>query len=97
MSASSSKVQIIRIRDCIDKNLSLRIYADDFFKHIELLEENDLVIDFDGVIFVSRSFAQEFSNLMKTSHKHITITNQSEEIKAIFKAVQSPRRKANIF
>lgn len=96
MSASSSKICVIKIRDHVDKNLSLRIYASDFFKKIESSDQNDLVIDFDGIISVSRSFAQEFLNLMKTSQKHITIINQPEEIRMIFRVVQNPRKKARI-
>ena len=94
MPTSSSRIQVISIRDRVDKNLSLRIYASDFFKSIESLDQIEFVIDFDGVISVSRSFAQEFLNLMKTSRKHITIVNQPEEIKMIFNAVQNPRKKA---
>ena len=48
MSASSSEIAIIKIKDQVDKNLSLRIYADDFFEFIDLLDQNEILIDFEG-------------------------------------------------
>lgn len=96
MSASSSEIAIIKIKDQVDKNLSLRIYADDFFEFIDLLDQNEILIDFEGVISASRSFAQEFLNLVKASHKHITIINQKEEIDVMLQAVQYPRKKTRI-
>lgn len=95
--SSSSEIPIIKIRDIIDKNLSLRIYADDFYSYIEPLDQNDLVVDFDGVVTVSRSFAQQFLDLMKNCSKRITIIKQSDEIKIIFTVVKFPRKKARIF
>ncbi len=97
MSASSSNTLVIKIGDHVDKNLSLRTYANDFFNDIESFDQNDLAVDFDGVISVSRSFVQEFLSLAETSHKHITIINQSEEVQTIFRAVRFPRKKARIF
>ncbi|MDD3999647.1 MAG: DUF4325 domain-containing protein [Bacilli bacterium] len=96
MSASSSEITSIKIKDQIDKNLSLRIYANDFFEFIESLDQKEIVIDFDGIISASRSFAQEFFNLMKNTDKNISLINQSEDIKAVFKAAQRPRRKTKI-
>lgn len=97
MSTSSPEIPIIKIRDQIDKNLSIRAYAYDFYDYIASLNQNQLVVDFDGVSTVSRSFAQQFLDLMKTCNKHITIINQSEEIETIFRVVKSPRKKARIF
>lgn len=96
MSTSSSEIPIIKIRDRINKNLSLRVYAGDFYEYIKSLDQNDLVVDFEGVTAVSRSFAQEFLNLMKICSKRITIINQSEEIKTMFNVVKSPRKRAKI-
>jgi anti-anti-sigma regulatory factor len=92
----SSGIPIIKISDCLNKNLSLRIYADNFFEHIKTLDQNDLIVDFDGVVSVSRSFTQQFLNLMKVCGKRIVIINQSEEIKTIFNVVKSPRKRAKI-
>lgn len=96
MQVSSSDLLVIRIKDHVDKNLALRVYADDFFNYIESLDYNTLVIDFDGVVSVSRSFAHQFLNLMKNCQKRITIVNQSNEIKLIFNAVRYPREKSVI-
>jgi translation initiation factor IF-3 len=96
MSASSSEITSIKIKDQVDKNLSLRVYADDFFEFIESLDQKEIVIDFDGIISTSRSFAQEFLNLMKNTSKDISLINQSEDIKAVFKAAQRPRKKTKI-
>lgn len=96
MSTPSPEIPIIKIRDCINKNLSLRVYADDFYEHIKTLDQNELIVDFEGVVSVSRSFAQQFLNLMKVCSKRIMIINQSEEIETIFNVVKSPRKRAKI-
>lgn len=97
MSTTSSEILTINIRDCIDKNLSLRVYADDFYNYIESLDQSNLVVDFNGVTTVSRSFAQQFLDLMEKCRKCVVIINQSEEIETIFKVVKSPRKKAKIY
>lgn len=96
MSASSSEITSIKIKDQVDKNLSLRVYADDFFEFIESLDQKEIVIDFDGIISTSRAFAQEFLSLIKNTSKDISLINQSEDIKAVFKAAQRPRKKTKI-
>lgn len=92
MSASPNN-SVINVREHVGKNLSLRVYADDFFNLVESLDSNLLILDFEGVVSVSRSFTHQFLSLMKNCQKRIKIINQSDEIKLIFNAVRYPREK----
>lgn len=86
-------VLIINIKEHISKNLSLRLYAEDLFKNIELYAQNNIALDFKGVEFASRSFTQEFLYRMQRCSKKIELINQSSEIKKMFEIVKSPREK----
>lgn len=89
-------VLIINIEERISKNLSLRLYAEDLFKDIELYAQNNIVLDFKGVEFASRSFTQEFLYRMQRCGKQIELINQSSEIKKMFEIVKLPREKATL-
>ncbi len=66
-------------------NLALRFWADDLFNSLEKLHEKKLVLDFSGIEFMSRSFANEDLKLKKLSYKQITEKDMSENLKQMLK------------
>lgn len=66
-------------------NLALRFWADDLFNSLEKLHEKKLVLDFSGIEFMSRSFANEYLKLKKLSYKQITEKDMSENLKQMLK------------
>lgn len=90
------KRESIQLKDHIDKNLSLRSLADMLFDYINSLDDIDIIIDFDSVNSMSRSFAQQFIERMENSRNHITCTNEPENIKKMFNTVRHPKKKTMI-
>lgn len=89
-------VLIINMKERISKNLSLRLYAEDLFKDIELYSQNNIVLNFNGVEFASRSFTQEFLYRIQRCSKQIELISQSSEVKKMFEIVKSPREKTTL-
>ena len=72
-------------------NLALRFWADDLFNSLEKLQETKLVLDFSGIEFMSRSFANEYLKLKKLSYKQITEKNMGENLKQMLKLAATTR------
>ena len=51
----------------------------------------DIILDFIGVTFISRSFADELYNVMD-EYKNITLTNEEKVVKSMLDAVSQSRR-----
>lgn len=66
-------------------NLALRFWADDLFNSLEKQREKKLTLDFSGIEFMSRSFANEYLKLKRSSYKQITEKNMSENLKQMLK------------
>ena len=66
----------------LNKNLATRESAKKLFP--ELKNKNITELDFDSVLIVSRSFANEFINLEKESNFSVKKLNMKPEIKEMF-------------
>ncbi|KZX15765.1 hypothetical protein MBCUT_12680 [Methanobrevibacter cuticularis] len=86
------KVKEIKIEKEIYKKLGMRESAESFFKNLD----NDvptIIIDFDNVEFMSRSFAQEYI-YQKTQRKNkIEETNMSKFVKSMYDVVCNDYKK----
>lgn len=84
----------IDIADLLGQDIILRNRVDDLLLYLENLKIESAVIDFAGVKFVTRSFADEYYNVI-INHKTIKIKtiNISEDIKMIFEAVRTTQNK----
>jgi hypothetical protein len=65
----------IKIQEVINRNLGMRISAKEFFSKLNSISAELIVINFDNVEYMSRSFAQEYIQQKKYIDKTI------EEIK----------------
>ena len=60
----------------------------DFFRKISRLKDKKIVLDFEDIDFISRSCADEYLKLKKTSKKEITEENLSDKVKMMIDIVK---------
>jgi hypothetical protein len=79
MSTSSKK---ILVRTSVAKDLVTRNAATEFFKKLKKIKSDTVVLDFTGVVFMSRSFADEYiiqKNNFKTDINEINMPDTVEK------------------
>ena len=79
---------IIKIRDEINLALDFNKSATDLFGKINQINESDFIMDFEGVFFISMSFAQAYYASKRRSPKNITEINLSDEVKPLMEMVE---------
>ena len=79
---------IIKVKDEINNALDFNKSATDLFDKINQINESDFIIDFEGVFFISRSFAQAYYASKKRSPKNITEINLSSEVKQLMLMIE---------
>ena len=79
---------IIKISEEINSSLELNSYATEFIDKINSYDESDFVIDFEGVKFISRTFAQAYYASKKRSPKNIAEINLSSDIKPLMDMIE---------
>ena len=79
---------IIKIKDEINQALDFNQSATDLINKINQINETDFIIDFEGIIYVSRSFAQAYYASKKRSPKNIDEINLSGEVKPMMEMVE---------
>lgn len=93
-------MRTILIKDLIGTELRSRIEARKVLNQIKTLENDDIVIDFSGVTFLSRSFSDELCGIIDTfsSLKKITEIGKAEIVEITLEVVRKNRNKPkNIF
>ncbi|MDO5815164.1 MAG: hypothetical protein Q4Q18_05955 [Methanobrevibacter sp.] len=79
---------IIKIKDEINTALDFNQSATEFITKINGLNELEFIIDFEGIIFISRSFAQAYYASKKRSPKKITEINLSDDVKPMMEMIE---------
>ena len=79
---------IIKIKDEINTALDFNQSATELIDKINRINELDFIIDFEGVFFISMSFAQAYYASKKRSPKNITEINLSDDVKPMMKMVE---------
>lgn len=87
----------ILMKEKVSIDLALRDSAREFFEFIESLPSKEVILDFMDVRSISRSFAQEFIDRIKVSHKKIRKVNVPQNVRKMFVVVEEPREKQHIF
>ena len=85
-------MRTINVRETAGSNLVSRPTAKDLFDFVKNTGEPEVILDFSGVEFVSRSFTDEFYNLFHLNIERgfkFTMTNVPDDIDAMLKAVAS--------
>ena len=77
-------------------NLFTRKTISAFFEKINSQKEAEIVLDFKGVDFISRSCADEYLKQKEKSNKEVVERNMSKEVCSMFNAVQNQYEKEGI-
>lgn len=84
------KKEIIKIKDNIGQNLSIRASANELFDYIESFQNMNFIVDFKDVCTTNRSFAQQFVIRMEQCPNQINLINEPNNIKQMFEIVKTP-------
>ena len=79
---------LIKIKDEINTALDFNKSATDLFNKINQINETDFILDFEGVFFISMSFAQAYYASKKRSPKNITEINLSGDVKPMMEMIE---------
>lgn len=80
--------ETVVIKDKINSSLEMNSAAVEFLEDVDKIENNDIVIDFTGVVFVSRSFAQSYFTTKNKINKNITEINISDDVKPLMEMIR---------
>lgn len=67
-----------------------------FFEMVNSQKEAEVILDFKGVKFISRSCADEYLKQKEKSNKKIIESNLSNEVRSMFNVVQNQYEKEGI-
>ena len=77
-------------------NIFTRNTISAFFERVNSQKEAEIVLDFKGVEFISRSCADEYLKQKEKSKKKVVEANMSKEVCSMFNAVQNQYEKQGI-
>ena len=77
-------VNIIMVKDVLNENLEMNSTATDFLDMVDELSDNEIHIDFTGVKFISRSFAQGYYTKKLKLNKKIVEVNIPSIVQPMF-------------
>jgi anti-anti-sigma regulatory factor len=82
----------IVVKDSVSKDLITRNAARDFFSSLRKVKKGNIVLDFSGIVFMSRSFADEYiirKNNFKSSN--ISEVNVPDSVRKTLEAVSEAK------
>jgi hypothetical protein len=85
----------IMVKNYLIGGLCLRMYAKKIYEDIEKSNHQNISLDFEGIKYLSRSFAHQLLIDKKKSDKEITYINISSEIKTMLDVVERSLNKPN--
>lgn len=77
---------IIKLKEEISSNLIIRLDAEQLFEKLEN-NTSKVVMDFEGIEFINRSFAQEYLNQKFNAKYEIEEINLPDEVKNMFNVI----------
>ncbi|MCE7698250.1 MAG: hypothetical protein K8E24_005240 [Methanobacterium paludis] len=86
----------IMIKEIVNSNLGMRSSAKEFFKGLNQSHEKEILINFENVKFMSRSFAQEYVQQKKRTDKVIKEKNIPENVVRMLDVVRKSSKPKNI-
>jgi predicted protein tyrosine phosphatase len=92
----NKSVKKILIKKILSENLTMRDRCNSFFEIINNSDEEIVEINFKDILFISRSFADEYLNLKSLSSKKISEINLPLNVKKMFEVVKKPRQDRNL-
>lgn len=81
-------IMIIKLKNEINTSLDFNQSATELFNKINQIEELDFVMDFEGIVFISMSFAQAYYASKKRSLKNVSEINLSNEVSPMMEMIE---------
>lgn len=81
-------VQTVLIKEEINSSLEMNTAADDFLNQVNEIKDDEILIDFTGIVFISRSFAQSYFSKKNKLNKQIDEINVPDEVKPLMDLIK---------
>lgn len=91
MTISNNEQNKIKLVNQISKNLIFRDTADKLFDDINDINEPEIIIDFNKIKSITRSFAHQYLINKRKSKKNIIVINISPNIKNMFELIEKTK------
>ena len=89
--------KIVKVKELLSSDIRSRCNAEAIRNEVVNAECEEICIDLDGVVFMSRSFTDELLNIVgSTSGKAIEIINAKGDTKSMIDIVSASRRKKRV-
>ena len=85
--------EIIKLKDKIHTNLGMRTSAKKLFENLDT-DNSRIAMDFEGVEFMSQSFAQEYISQKLDCDIEIIEINMNEHVKKMFEIIYERLKEA---
>lgn len=81
-------IMIIKLKNEINTSLDFNQSATELFNKINQIEELNFVMDFEGIVFISMSFAQAYYASKKRSSKNVSEINLSGDVLPMMEMIE---------
>lgn len=90
--------KMIEIAELLGTDIRSRINSNVIRREIGKTQDILIDIDMGGVVFISRSFADELLEIAeKTQGKHVSITNSAGEVKSMLEIAARDRKRERVY
>lgn len=79
----------VKIKDKLNESLEYNGAATDFLDELNEYPDDEIKVDFSGIIFMSRSFAQEYYGKKSISEKDIEDINGPEDVQLMLNIAEN--------
>ena len=79
----------VKIKDKLNESLEYNGAATDFLDELNEYPDDEIKVDFTGIIFMSRSFAQEYYGKKSISEKDIEDINVTEDVQLMLNIAEN--------
>lgn len=79
----------VKIKDKLNESLEYNGAATDFLDELNEYPDDEIKVDFTGIIFMSRSFAQEYYGKKSISEKDIEDINIPEDVQLMLNIAEN--------
>lgn len=87
--------KFFKVAELISTDIRSRANVDIIRSAIDGINEN-IILDFTDVTFISRSFTDELYNLM-SEHKNVSLSNMNDFVNSMYNAVVEGRKSKRVF
>ncbi len=93
---SNNESFTVSITEKVSRDLALRDVADSFFDWLESLPTDKVIVDFAGTRSISRSFAHQYVQRKKSSHKSVSEVQVPINVEKMLRIIENPTHQRDI-